>query len=299
MPKIIVCLLGLLMCAISAHAAQTGKVDYPYLGIQFSVPEGWQGAESDDMFLMGSTSKPGLLAIMSNAAKSPEQLKSEADRGVREEGIHLTRSSDFMKIGGEGLGAEFEGLIEGEQAKAFIIGLINPFGTSVTIVAVTTEARYTDEYKELAMKISDSVGFAIPQESAETQDWREGLKGKRLTYMYSRSDTGSPYYDSSGGVYGSYSGYSTTTRFDLCSNGTFSYYHSSQSSFDNAGGFGNAAGRDKSIGQWEVSTTADGGSVLVLQYPNGEEAEYELIYSKGKTLLNGTRYFRTQSEQCF
>ena len=208
---------------------------------------------------------------MWNEARSPEQLRNEADRGVREEGIQLIRSSDFVKIGGEGLGAEFKGRIEGEQAKAFIIGLINPFGSSVTIVAVTSEALYTDEYKELALQISDSVGFAIPQESAETQDWREGLKGKRLTYMYSTSDTGTSYYDSSGNVYGSYSGYNTTTTFDLCSDGTFSYYHSSQSSFDNVGGFGSTAGRDKSIGTWKVSTRADGGSLLVLQYSHGEE----------------------------
>ncbi len=288
----------LFLCAMSAHAAQTGKVDYPYLGIQLLVPEGWQGAESDDMFVMGSTTKPGLLAIMSNEAKSLEQLKSEADRGVSEEGILLKRSSDFIKIGAEGLGAEFKGRIEGEQAKAFIIGLLNPFGSSVTIVAVTTEARYTDEYKELAMEISDSVGFAIPQDTTETKDWREGLKGKRLTYMYSRSDTGPSYSDSTGNVYGSYSGYNTTTTFDLCRDGTFSYHHSSQSSFDNVGGFGVAAGRDKSLGTWKVSTRADGGSILEFQYPNGEEAEYELTYDKGKTLLNGTRYFRTQSEKC-
>ena len=298
MSKIVIFLTSLLLFTMSAHAAQTGTVDYPYLGIQFSVPEGWQGAEADDMFVMGATTKPGLLVIMSNEARSPEQLKNQADQGVIGEAIQLKRSSDFVKIGGEGLGAEFKGRIEGEQAKAFIIGMINPFGSSVTIVAVTTEARYTDEYRKLAIQISDSVGFAIPQESAETQDWREGLKGKRLTYMYSRSDTGAPYYDSRGGVYGSYSGYSTTTRFDLCSNGTFSYYHSSQSSFDNVGGFGGVAGRDKSLGTWKVSTRADGGSLLELQYPNGEEAEYELTYNKGKTLLNGTRYFRMQSEQC-
>ncbi len=163
---------------------------------------------------------------------------------------------------------------------------------------MTTEALYGDEYKQLAMQISESVGFAIPQESAETQDWREGLKGKRLTYMYSNSDTGPPYYDSSGNVYGSYRGYSTTIKFDLCRDGTFSYHHSSQSSFDSVGGFGGAAGRDKSLGTWKVLTRADGGSVLVLQYPNDKEAEYELTYNKGKTLLNGTRYFRTQSEHC-
>ncbi len=124
-------LTGLLLRAMSSHAGQIGKVDYPYLGIQFSVPAGWHGAESDDMFVMGSKTKSGLLVIMPNEARSPEQLKSEADQGVNGEGIQLIRSGDFVKIGGEGLGAEFKGSIEGQQAKAFIIGIINPFGSSV------------------------------------------------------------------------------------------------------------------------------------------------------------------------
>lgn len=65
-------LTGLLLRVVYAYAAQTGTVDYPYLGIQFSVSDGWQGEESYEMFVMGSTTMSVLLAIMSNEVRSPE-----------------------------------------------------------------------------------------------------------------------------------------------------------------------------------------------------------------------------------
>ncbi len=87
--------LVVVVCA-SAQSVQTGRVEYPYLGIQFTIPQDWQGQEDGEAFLMGSTKVPGLLAVMLNDATSPEDLRIEADKGIVDESIQLSRSSEFI-----------------------------------------------------------------------------------------------------------------------------------------------------------------------------------------------------------
>lgn len=228
----------LLATSASVEAAQSGRISYPYLGIQFTVPEGWQGQEDGESFLMGSMSQPGLLAVFLNESRSPADLRREADKGINDESVQLSRSSDFEQIGLEGIGAEFSGYVEGQKAKAFLIGAINPFGKSVTVAALTSRESYSDKHKMLALEIVNSLAFAAPEESAITADWRQNLKGTRLAYRYSSYSSGSASYDSSATSYGSYSSVSETANIDLCSDNSFVYYSSSLASFDSAGGFG-------------------------------------------------------------
>lgn len=292
------CILGIGLA--SAQAAQTGKVSYPYLGIQFSIPKGWQGAEDGEFFLMGSNTVPGLLVLMQNEAKSASDLKREADKGIvdLEQGVNLVREGAFERIGAEGLGAVFAGTYEHQPAKAYMIGLINPFGESITIAALTSRDSYSDTHRQLAMAIADSVGFAVPEESPLTKKWQQSLKGLRLAYRYSRNDSGPTYTDTSGQIYGSYSAASETTNMDLCSTNRFFYSSSSTASFDSSGGFGSAAASGANEGRWRVATSGDGGSHLVLNFDNGETSSFELLNTNDKLTLNGSRYFRVYSELC-
>lgn len=282
----------------SPHAAQTGRVDYAYLGIQFTIPQDWQGQEDADAFLMGSMSQPGLLGVLLNDATSPEDLRREADKGITDETIQLSRSSDFVQVGVEGLGAEFTGYVQSQKAKAFLIGVINPYGKSVTVAALTSHDQYSDKYKRLAFEIVNSLAFAVPKESVITADWRQGLKGNRLAYRYSSYDGGSGYYDSTGSVYGSYSSVSQTTNIDLCSDSTFVYYSSSLSSFDSVGGFGSSGSRNGSNGNWVVSTLGNGEAMLTLKFYDGSQQEFVLSSESGKTYLDNTRYLRVSSSIC-
>ncbi len=196
------------------------------------------------------------------------------------------------------MGAEFSGYVEGQKAKAFLIGAINPFGRSVTVAVLTSQDEYSEEHKQLAFEIVNSLAFAVPKESAITADWRQALKGKRLAYRYSSYDSGSGYYDSTGSVYGSYSSISQTTNIDLCSDNTFTYYSSSLSSFDSVGGFGGGGSRNGSNGEWVVSTIGNGESMLTLKFYDGTKQEYDLSRENGKTYLDETRYLRVSSPVC-
>ena len=290
--------LALALSCIAGHAEQTSRIDYPYLGIQFSVPSGWQGGESEEAYLMGSNTEPGLLAIFVNDAQTPADLKAETDNGIIDDDLQLARSSDFVQVGAQGLGAQFSGYADGQAARAFIIGLINPFGQGLTIAAITSKEQYSGRYQELALALANSVAFAAPKESEKTKEWRDWLKGRRLTYMYSSYSTDGSYYDASGQTYGAYSSMSRTVKIDLCSDGSFAYYSSSQSSFDNVGGFGGYASGDDTRGRWQAATLADGETTLVLDFASGESTEYDLSYADSKVYLDDTRYFGTDSEHC-
>ena len=289
----LICLL-----LMSSASAQTGRIDYPYLGIQFTVPDGWQGAQQDDVFLMTSQSQPGVLAIFLNPATSRDQLKQVADQGIYDESTQLSRSSDFVRIGDAGLGAEFSGFMEFQSAKGFLVGVINPFGHSLTIAAVTSSDSYSSLQRELATQLTESVAFALPKESEKTKEWRDWLRGKRLTHMYSNYSSGSNYYDASGQTYGSYTSVSSTTRIELCSDQSFSFQASSQSSFDSVGGFGSGSSSDGGSGRWRIDTLGDGESLLTLTFNNGDTSEYELHHTEGKTYLGERRYLVDDASYC-
>ncbi|MEM9858138.1 MAG: hypothetical protein AAF843_12310, partial [Bacteroidota bacterium] len=228
-------------------AQQTGTVDYPYLGLKFTIPEGWLGQESEEAYLMGSNTVPGLIALIPHEAKTIQELEQQARLGIQEEGIYLNISGKLQKFGAEGIGAEFSGTMDGTQVKAYLIGVVNPFGNGLTVVATTDKANYTNTYKALAEEIISNLQFRAPEEPAKNKEWKEWLTGAKLVYMKSNYDSGPSY-----GGYSTYSSYSSKSHILLCSNGQFSYYYSSSSSFDSGGGFGGTSSNDDSQGTWKI-----------------------------------------------
>lgn len=298
MNKHAVCIFLLVTLAMPLQAQQRGLVQYPFLGIQFTIPEGWYGGEDGEMYLMGSDTDSGLLGVMLNAAKSTADLKIEAEKGIISEGVQLAREGNYERVGLDGLGTLFSGYFHGQKARAYAIGLINPFGQSITIIALTSAESYSLSHKKLAHEIADSMGFAMPEDSPITQDWQQNLKGMRLAYRNSSYSSSADYSDASGQSYGSYSSSSETVNMDLCGDGRFSFYSSSSASFDSSGGFGSLGSSDDNVGTWGVTTLPGGEGLLTLVFGNGQISEYELSSHEGKVMLNGSRYYRVDSEFC-
>jgi len=271
-----------LLLSASLKAQLTGTVDFEYAGVSFTIPSDWQGQETEGGVLLGSNTEAGFILLMQHQANSVDQLKQEADQGLYDEGVALTRSSDYETIGSAGIGAEFSGTIQYEQAKAYVIGLINPHGAGVTILSATSAQQYGPRYGELARSIAKSVRFYEPKKSEAANDWKSLLTDTRLTYMNT--------YNSSS--YDSYGGYSDKEEIDLCAQGYFKYNSSSTMSFDVQGGYGYSDDRGQGAGTWEVASDASGNPVLKLTFHNGQVQEYTLEMREGKTFLNGRRYFR-------
>lgn len=263
-------------------AQQTGKVHYEQLGISFTIPNGWNGQETNDVYLITSQTKSGAILLSVEDYTSQDQMKADMQAGYREAGgTDLKPSGPISQVGNNTLGIEYTGMLEGQSAKAYVTGTINPYGQDVFIMAVTTTDKYSEEYRKLAITLEQSLVFVKPEAAPALEDWKTWLSGVKLTYMDSYSSNSY----TSGGVSG---GYSTKNVIDLCSEGFFIYYGSDNMSVGSTASSDYSTSHSKGSGQWEVL-----GNTLRLKFRNGKIWEYEMSLEEGKTYLNGKRYFRT------
>lgn len=290
-------LIGVVM-TLAAAVAHAADFDFPYLGIRLDVPDGWQGGIQGEYLLLGSSTEPGLLALTTHEATALEQLRQVADEGWYEEGVAMQRSGEFDRLGATGLATEFSGVFQGEQAKAYVAAIINPLGKGVSIVAISSASQYGPRQVELVKALADGLTFAAPKEAEHNGEWRAGLQNRKLEYLYSYHSNDGVQYDADGYAMSAYSSISRNTTMHLCADQRFSYADSSNTSFDNSGGFGSSHGSGAGQGRWEVGTSEVGESLLLLHFDSGEEYRYTLSYTDGKTMLNGKRYFRVASDWC-
>lgn len=278
-----------LMAAFVLAGQQTGAIDYKELGLAFTIPQGWVGQESGEGFVMGSNTEPGLLLMLPHETNSIETLRQEAAAGIEDESIVLKPEGALKAIGSKGIGGLFVGTVQGEKAKAYLIGLINPHGQGLTIMAVTEAGKYTARYEQLALAVANSVRFSKPESAPAVQEWKKELMNKRLSYIYS----------SSSHTFG-YSGMSETEEMWLCAQGYFQYKSNSSNSFDTGGAFGYSGGNEKGAGTWDVVPNNSGGAMIQLTFQNGTVKNFNIQGVKGQKLyLGGYGYFWANAgEKC-
>ncbi len=88
-PTVIFCFALIIMLhALNspAYTQSTGEIDYPSLGIKFTIPEGWKGQEVEEGYFMGSDTEPGFIFLMTHEAKNLDELRAGAEEGINEEG---------------------------------------------------------------------------------------------------------------------------------------------------------------------------------------------------------------------
>jgi hypothetical protein len=286
-------ILLIFLVPFSLKAQMTGKVTLDHLGIEFTIPEGWLGQPTDMGFILGSNTEPGAIFLMGHDARSLEALKQQAMQGIHEGSTQLMPQGNLQVISATSIGGVFAGVLEGQPVRAYGVGVVNPHGKGVSVLAVTTPALFSSRYETLATTIAKSLKFSEAKTSPVINEWKSALMNSRLTYMDS--------YQSGGGSYDGYStggGMSTKTVIDLCATGRFQYNHSSSVNVDTGGAFGGSNSGGGGVGNWEVVADVSGNAVLELKFNNGEVREYKLQYVDSKTLLNGVRYFRTNDAAC-
>ena len=282
-------LIFIITAFTSSLAQTTGEVNFETLGIRFTIPDGWVGQEVDGGYVIGSNTEPGFAFLTLHQYTSVAQLTQEALRCINEQNrTSLNLSGDVENLSGRSIGAEYSGTLEGQAVKAYVVGLVNPLGNGVTILAATTPEQYSATHKQLALQLANSTQFYQPETPPVVKEWKQTLQNSRLTYMDS--------YQSSSGSYGGYStggGYSSKVLIHLCGQGYCKYQSNSSMSVDTGGAFGSSADSGQGNGTWEVVGNTQGGASLRLNFHNGEVYEYALEYKDEKTFLNGSRYFRT------
>ena len=286
------CILSLV--TLNFYAQQSGKVDFPQIGLSFQVPQGWVGQEGDGVYFIAHNSIPGMVIIIPHSKSiSTDEMITESSAGLQfSEGTIFKPIGDLSKFNENSMGGEFEGSYDYSPAKAFIIGMANPKGNGITIVSVTSSDAYKSSiYKELAMVVQSSVVFSAVEatnssnESAASgtlKDWNYQLGDTKLTYMES-------YY--SGGENGG--GYNMTEEIHLCKAGYFLYYDQNFVAVGGSNVSRYSAGNSQGHGNWKIIDRR-GTFVLALSFNDGTIKEYNLEWGEEyKLFLNGYRYYRT------
>jgi hypothetical protein len=259
-------------------------------GVRFTPPKGWIAQKNEAGYLLGSQTEKGVILMTGNEYGSLEQMRAEAQQGlVDANGTNLQLAGEIVTIGEKMLGAPYQGMVEGQPAKAYAVGLLSPLGGGVSIIAMVETASYSEKYAEYVKDIAKSMQFFKPEVPPIAEQWKRDLSGAKLTYLWS--------YSSRGYTDGSYAGGSQQIEIHLCPQGFFKYTDKSHTSIDggystgyNASAFG--SGKDQGQGTWEVAARA-GAPLLVLKFHDGRVNEYKIAYENKKLYLNGNRYFWT------
>lgn len=273
-----------MFAGVHAFSQVTGKVNLEQLGISFVIPAGWVGQQTESGYLLGSHTEAGMIILTSHDHKSLDELRAEASRGIVDEGVVLQLQNKVEQINDHAVAAYYQGSLQGQRVKAYGIGLLNPHGTGVTILAITTPDQFTDRHVQLTRDIADSFRFASPVAGPVIAEWTRTLNNARLTYLES--------YATDGG------GYSNKVIIDLCGAGYFTDSRNYSMNVDTGGAFGSNASGAGGAGTWKVIPDFNGNAVLQLVYRDDTVREYQLSLVGGKTLLNGTQYFRTYDAAC-
>ena len=283
--KIIILSICLSLVCLSAKAQLSGAVNYEHLGISLQLPPGWQGQEMEEGILLGSNEMAGFIIVSTHSYTQTGTLRNEMSQDMPPaDGTQDSLVGEVEPLGSNGYFTRFAGTFQYEPAKACIAASVNPKGgLGVMVTAITSSTAYSDAHEQIVKDLLASVRYSAVKESSEVGEWRSYFQNVRLTYMDS-------YYSSSGGMGG---GYSTEIKIDLCAAGFFNYYSADDMSVGGDYSSAYSSGRDQGAGTWQVTGTADGGSMLVLRFYNDEVYEYRLTYEDEKVHLNGNRYFVT------
>ena len=272
------------MVADIAWSQLSGKVSVPYAGVEFTIPEGWIGQETGGGYILGSHSEAGAIFLTSHEMTSLASLKQEAMRGFQDESVQLMIEGAPESLSESSVGGHYNGTLQGQPVKAYAVGLINPYGKGVTILCVTTPELFSDRLRQLARQIAGGMHFFKAEKAPIVDEWKQSLTNARLTYMES--------YSTQGG------GYSDKIVIDLCATGYFRHSKRYQMGLDTGGAFASDNNASQGAGSWTVNQDGAGNPVLNLTFHDGQVQQYTLQYVNEKTLLNGTRYFRTYDAGC-
>lgn len=265
--------------------AQSNRVTQTFSGISFTIPQGWEGQESDVGYVIYKQSYVGGVIITPNGYSKSEMMKTLAYEGLVDDGINMKMASSFQSIGNQADAATFEGYIGEQNGNAYVVTMEHPYANNILMLGFTISQNFDESFVQMVKSVALGMKFFNPKKSSRVSQWKSKFQNARLTYIDS--------YYSTDGVGGG-AGYSDKVIIDLCASGYFTIDgHSSFSAGDGAsGGYGgdNQSGQ----GRWDIIQGPTGQGFLQLQYQNGQTETYELSSDQeGKTYLEGARYFVT------
>lgn len=277
------CLIFTTVVPLSAQ--DTGTTELPHLGLSFDVPDGWMGQASGNAYVMGSIDGSGFVLMTGHSHQHLDQLSGEMAEGTSDgRDTELRMEGELQPIGQNGLGAYFNGQLAGIPARAYIVGLINPYGRGISIVSVQRQEPGGPDCSLTARAIASTVQFAPARPGSEAVEWLRKLGVCRLSSFESYSS-------------GSSGGYNSETVIHLCDESAFSFQSSVLVGADAGLVSGSSGGTESGEGRWEIAINFEGRPVLRLFFSDKTEREYVLGSEGDRLTLDGRPYIRSTGAQ--
>jgi len=249
----------------------------PIYGYKFRKPTTWNHQNEEGYILLGSTTIPGLILVFPHQSNNMQGMMSEMQQGLQDEGIYLTLSSQVEQKASNMASGFYQGVVQGEQAKGYGLGVLSPQGGGIFILAVSTPDKLGNDIIAAANTIGQNTLFYKPQTGDQSLvkhfagEWA-WTTGSRTSWMTFYPD--GTYSDQSEA---SYSG-----------------------NFTDAGGYntGNwgTASQDSNRGRWTIQGTKDAGVITVIKSDGSQKRyEYKVYVERGEKfyweyLFNGYHY---------
>jgi len=247
------------------------ELEAPSVGVGFTLPSGWSGGLPRDaeLFIMAPGGQEGYIFAGADEMSIDDAANAMASPVPLGDGISLNPKGT-VDISGNSLVGDYDVRGAPQPLISTARTIVGDHGTGIYFIGVFPSAHET-MFRSALYSLAETVRFFVAVEDAtpEGNVSSAALAGRKITRFYTSS------------------GYSETESMHLCGNGAF--YRNAES-----GGFGGGASgafQSSNAGQWAVQ-----GQNLVLSYPDGSTATYELALDGTKLTLDGTRWFREATD---
>lgn len=220
----------------------------PGWGFTFFPPKGWTYQSSGDGLIMGHNSIPGIILIFPHGLQTIPELMQEMRKGIREEGNYLMLDSEMSALEEHILAGDYQGIMDGQQARARGFGTLSPYGGGAFIIAVSTPEMLGDAIIGDAGWIASNLQYT----KIETSDLMIHFAGRWANFTTN-----------------------TSTWIHFYPDGTYDQqYESSYSGELSGGGNWGAAGAENEKGRWTIHGNRDQGRITV-RLASGSEIYYD------------------------
>lgn len=135
------------------------------MGFSFQPPAGWVAKVNPGAgYILGSRDHKGVILVSHHTYPSLEKMRTEAAGGLIDPKaqVRLMPEGGFEAVGNNGFGGNLSGTIQGKEARAYLLGVMSPYGGGISILVAVTPDAYTNQYPDFAKQIAASVRFSQP-----------------------------------------------------------------------------------------------------------------------------------------
>lgn len=232
----------------------------PSWGFQLIPPAGWTHQQSGEAIMMGHQTIPGLILVFPHMLQSMPEIRQEMLNGIQEGANYLVPSGSVSGQGERILSCDYQGMMDGQQAKGKGYGTLSPYGGGAFVLAVSTPEMLGNEI----IKDAEWIAGNLIYKKIETSDLVMHFAGRWASFTTN-----------------------TSTWIQFYPDGTYDeQYESSYSGDLSGGGRWGAAGSENAKGRWTVQGNRDQGRIVV-RLANGNEIYYDYRVHEE----NGQKYY--------